>query len=61
MFLNIFYSAKAHIKGGKSFPHINGIVTFKEAKDGVLLTVDINGLPRSKDLCKRKFFWISYT
>ena len=61
MFLNIFNNAKAHIKGGENFPNINGIIRFKEVKDGVLLTVDINGLPQSKDQCKRKFLWFSYT
>ena len=37
-----FYSAKANIKGGKNFPQINGTVTFKEVKDGVILTAKIN-------------------
>lgn len=32
MLSNILYDAKAHIKGGKNYPHINGIVTFKETK-----------------------------
>lgn len=53
--------AKAHIKGGKTFPKINGLVTFKEVSDGILLTAKINGLPQSKDHCKRKIFWFSYT
>ena len=48
-----FNRAKAYIKGGKKFPQINGIVTFKETSDGVLLTAKINGLPQSKDHCKR--------
>ena len=56
MFSNIFNSAKANIKGGKKYPKIDGIVTFKEVKDGVLLTAKINGLPQSKDHCKGKFF-----
>lgn len=58
MFLN---KAKAHIKGGRRFPKINGLVTFKEVSDGVLLTAKINGLPQSDNPCKRKIFWISYT
>lgn len=53
--------AKAVIKGGKSFPNINGLVTFKEVSDGVLLTAKINGLPQSKDICKRKILWVSYS
>ena len=56
MFLNVFNTAKAHIKGGKKIPEINGIVTFKEVKDGVILTAKVNGLPQSKDHCKGRFF-----
>ena len=56
MLSNIFYNAKAHIKGGKKYPNIDGIVTFKETKDGVLVTAKINGLPQSKDHCKGRFF-----
>ena len=61
MFSNIFNVAKAHIKGGKEFPKIDGTVTFKETKDGVLLTAKVTGLPQSKDHCKRKIFRISYS
>ena len=61
MFSNIFKTAKSHIKGSTKHPKIDGIVTFKETKDGVLLTAKINGLPQSKNKCTRKFFWISYT
>lgn len=32
MFLNNFNTAKAYVKGGKQYPKINGIVTFKETK-----------------------------
>ena len=56
-----FNRVKAHIKGGKDFPKIDGIVTFKEVSDGVLLTAKIDGLPNSKNRCKRKIFWISYS
>ena len=41
MFANIFKTAKAHIKGSTKYPKIDGIVTFKETKDGVLLTAKI--------------------
>ena len=61
MFSNIFRNAKATIKGSKEFSKINGTVTFKETKDGVLMTAKIIGLPRSTKRCKRKIFWISYT
>ena len=61
MFSNMFKTAKAHIKGSTKYPKINGIVTFKETKDGVLLTAKIKGLPESKDKCMRKIFRFSYT
>ena len=32
MFSNIFYTAKAIIKGGKKYPEINGTVYFKDTK-----------------------------
>ena len=44
MFINIFNSAKAHIKGGRKYPKIDGIVTFKETKNGVLVSAKINVL-----------------
>ncbi len=56
MFTNIFNNAKAHIKGGKSYPNIDGIVTFKETKNGIIVTAKINGLPQSKDHCIGRFF-----
>lgn len=56
MFLINSNLAKAHIKGSKKYPKINGIVDFKENKDGVLLTAKIHGLPKSLDTCKGKFF-----
>ena len=55
MFSNIFYDAKANINGGKKHPRINGIVTFKETKAGVLVSAKINGLPQSKEHCKGRF------
>ncbi len=56
MLTNIFYDAKAHIKGGNLYPEIDGIVTFKETKNGVLVTAKVNGLPQSKNTCKGNFF-----
>lgn len=56
MLPNIFYNAKAHIKGGKRYPKINGTVTFKETNNGILITAKINGLPQSKDSCTGRFF-----
>lgn len=56
MFTNIFSSAKAHIKGGKKYPKIDGTVTFKEIKNGILVTAKINGLPQSNNNCIGRFF-----
>ena len=56
MHLNILNNAKAHIKGSNKYPEINGVVTFKETKEGVLLTAKINGLPQSTTHCKGRFF-----
>lgn len=56
MFTNIFNIAKANIKGGKKYPKINGVVTFREVKNGVLVTAKVNGLPQSSDSCTGRFF-----
>ncbi len=56
MFTNIFNNAKAIIKGGKKYPKIDGIVTFRETKNGVILTAKIYNLPQSKDKCTGRFF-----
>ena len=52
----LFNDAKAHIRGGKKYPHINGIVTFKESKNGIIVTAKINGLPQSNHICTGRFF-----
>lgn len=49
-------SAKAIIKGGSSFPSINGLVELKEVKNGVMVTAKINGLPKSTSACQGRFF-----
>lgn len=56
MLKNLFNTVKAEIKGGKSHPKINGTVTFKETKEGVLVTAKIYGLPTSQGNCGGKFF-----
>lgn len=53
MFLNY---AKAIIKGGKKYPDINGIVSFREVMNGTLVTTKINNLPQSKNTCTGRFF-----
>ena len=61
MFLNISNKAISHIRGSKKHPKIDGLVTFKETKDGVLLTAKIKNLPTSNTNCKRKILWFSYS
>lgn len=56
MLSNIFNDAKATIKGGKLYPKVNGIVTFREVRNGILVTAKINGLPQSKNTCTGRFF-----
>lgn len=56
MLSNIFYNAKAIVKGGKEYPKINGTVYFKETKNGVLVTAQIYGLPKAKNNCTGRFF-----
>ncbi len=56
MFPYVFNMAKAHIKGGKQYPNIDGIVYFKETLYGLELTAKINGLPQSQDNCTGRFF-----
>lgn len=51
-----FIKAKAYIKGGKEFPNINGLVTFKEVSNGILVTAKINNLPQNDSICKGRFF-----
>ena len=52
----MFNTAKAHIKGGKKYSKIDGLVNFRETKNGVIVTAKINNLPQSKYKCKGRFF-----
>lgn len=56
MYLNYYNEASAHIKGGKDYPEIDGIVTFKETNEGVMVTAKIKGLPQAQNHCKGRFF-----
>lgn len=56
MLLLNFNDATAHIKGGKMYPNINGVVHFKETKEGVLLTAKIHNLPINSGKCGGRFF-----
>lgn len=52
--INNFASAK--IKGSNKYPNLYGKVSFKQLKDGVLVTAEINGLPYEEDSCKSGIF-----
>ena len=52
MFNKIIANAKATIKGGKKYPEINGNVYFKQTKNGVIVTAEINNLPTSNNVCE---------
>ena len=56
MFSNMFHYAKAHIKGGKKYPKIDGIVTFRQTNNGVLVTAKVKNLPQSTNSCTGRFF-----
>lgn len=43
--------AKAVVKGSKDYPTLNGNVTFKQMKNGVLITTEIFGLPNNGGEC----------
>lgn len=56
MLSNFLYDAKADIKGSTIYPDIKGSVYFKQTKKGVIVTVELTGLPQSNNNCKGKFF-----
>lgn len=56
MILTMRKSAKAEIRGGKEYKKIKGVITFKETKNGVLVTAKIQGLPTAKKPCTGRFF-----
>lgn len=55
MFIPLMYNAKAVIRGSSKYKDIKGVVYFSEDKKGVMITVKITGLPRSKK-GKGRFF-----
>ena len=44
------------LKVGKIFPAIDGLVTFKEVSNGVMVTAKISALPQSDTSCLGRFF-----
>ena len=53
MLLNM---AKAEIRGGKKYPRIRGIVTFRQTNKGVIVTTKIYNLPTKIGKCNSKIF-----
>ena len=48
--------AKAEIKGSSAYPEIIGTAGFYQTKDGVLLSVEVMGLPHTSDPCSSGIF-----
>ena len=48
--------AISRIKGNNNNPRINGIAYFYKVQSGVLVSIQINGLPLSDDICKKPVF-----
>jgi len=49
-------TAVAKMYGGEMYPNIRGKVSFKQTKDGVLVTAEIYGLPTSNVPCSNRTF-----
>ena len=48
--------AISRIKENNNNPRINGIAYFYKVRSGVLVSIQINGLPLSDDICKKPVF-----
>lgn len=48
--------AFANIKGSSEYPNINGMVYFYKVQSGVLVSIQVEGLPVSDDICKKPIF-----
>ena len=48
--------AIAHIKGSPDYPNIRGIAAFYQAQSGVIVAVEITGLPQAQEICKKPIF-----
>lgn len=49
-------NAFAKIKGSSVYPDINGIVYFYKVRAGVIVSVHLEGLPVSGEICKKDIF-----
>ncbi|MBQ3114572.1 MAG: superoxide dismutase family protein [Clostridia bacterium] len=62
MFKNSFINIKikpyavAKIKGSNDYPYINGIAYFYKVQRGVLVALQLNGLPASDNICNKPIF-----
>ncbi len=48
--------AFAKIKGSSAYPTIDGMVRFYKTQRGVIVSIQIQGLPSSEDPCKKPIF-----
>lgn len=48
--------AFAKIKGSYEYPCINGIIYFYKVQAGVMVSIQLKGLPVSSDICKKPIF-----
>lgn len=49
-------AACAQISGSSFYPNINGFATFYQVTDGVVLVIDVKGLPSRANPCGPSFF-----
>lgn len=62
MFYNSIFDIKkrpdafARIKGSAEEPEIEGVVLFYKVHSGVLVSIQVKGLPTSEDVCKKPIF-----
>ena len=48
--------AYARINGNNEYPSISGIAYFYKVQTGVLLSIQVKGLPISDDVCQKPIF-----
>lgn len=48
--------AFARINGSNEYPYINGIAYFYKIQAGVLVTIQLKGLPKSDNICQKPIF-----
>ena len=48
--------AAAKLQGSSSYPNLQGVIKFFQAKEGVFVSVYVSGLPTSDNICKQPIF-----